>query len=211
MARDSTNAGSSTGQTTDSRYRSVNSSQDPHGRETGNYETFPVAEQGLGPPTPVPPPGRKRDRTGAEVPEISLTNAIRSLTWEDVKKLPHQRCVRDALLTGMISGFLVGGARAILGGSIARASHWAVGAFACGSVGAHEYCQYTRHREVQNMQKAVEVVSKKRKRSMEDNKRLEAELRMLDAQERARKASEGNGPRRRSWFWASPEPPDRPS
>ena len=116
MARDSTNAGSSTGQTTDSRYRSVNSSQDPHGRETGNYETFPVAEQGLGPPTPVPPPGRKRDRTGAEVPEISLTNAIRSLTWEDVKKLPHQRCVRDALLTGMISGFLVGGARAILGG-----------------------------------------------------------------------------------------------
>ena len=49
--------------------------------------------------------------------EATLWDGIKSIKAEDVKHLHKIPCVRDALLMGMGTGFMVGGGRAILGGT----------------------------------------------------------------------------------------------
>lgn len=98
-----------------SRYRSVQYSEDAEGRKPGNYETFPVSAPGA-PRPEIHPVGKKRDPKASEGSDLTLGQAIRSLSFEDLKNLPLQPCARDAFLAGITSGFFVGGARAMLGG-----------------------------------------------------------------------------------------------
>lgn len=98
------------------RYRSTQDQFDADGRRTGNYETFPVAEGGQRPRPEIPKLAKPRVRFDAGDEDLTLMQAIRTLTYEDFKKLPLQVCVRESLLTGLLSGFAVGGTKAILGG-----------------------------------------------------------------------------------------------
>ena len=90
------------------------------------YETFTPSTSSSSsasqsPPT-LPPenanaiPGGSTNTAGGRVKEASLWDGIKSIKVEDVKNLHKIPCVRDALLTGMGTGFMVGGGRVILGG-----------------------------------------------------------------------------------------------
>jgi cytochrome c oxidase assembly protein subunit 20 len=83
--------------------------------------------------------------------------------------------------------------------SVSRASNWAVGAFACGSLAYHEYCQMMRQREIEGMKRAVEVLH--RKRQLREQKEKQAGL--LPKKPEEQKGAEEPKKDQRSWwsFW----------
>lgn len=65
--------------------------------------------------------GGTEHTAGGKTPEVSLSNAFDGgLKWSDFTELPKRPCVRDALMTGIGSGFAFGGVRAIFGGTSMR-------------------------------------------------------------------------------------------
>lgn len=50
--------------------------------------------------------------------DISFFHLVRSITLEEFLSIHKKPCVRDALLAGITGGFLVGGGRAALGGTM---------------------------------------------------------------------------------------------
>ena len=64
------------------------------------------------------PSSPSEHRTGLEMPDLTITEVLQSMTVEDLKKLPRQPCVRDSLLAGILGGFVAGGGRAVLGGTV---------------------------------------------------------------------------------------------
>lgn len=62
--------------------------------------------------------GGTQHTAGGKAPEVSLSTAFEGgLKWNDFAELPKKPCVRDALMTGIGSGFALGGIRAIFGGT----------------------------------------------------------------------------------------------
>lgn len=65
--------------------------------------------------------GGTEHTAGGKTPEVSLSNAFDGgLKLSDFTELPKRPCVRDALMTGIGSGFAFGGIRAIFGGMSMR-------------------------------------------------------------------------------------------
>ena len=54
---------------------------------------------------------------GGRTKEASYLDALRSIKLSDFQEVHTKPCVRDAFLTGIGSGFGIGGVRAILGGT----------------------------------------------------------------------------------------------
>lgn len=162
------------------------------------YEVFP----------PAPPkrpenanliPGGTANTAGGKLPEPTTIDALKSIRVEDFRELHKKPCVRDALLTGIGSGFAIGGTTAIFGSKLAvwvgystslthlsseplwRACNWAVGSFAAGSFFMYQYCLIRRQLERDGMKRIVEV---------RDQKKAEREAKMQAAREARRKAKE---------------------
>ncbi|EON66963.1 hypothetical protein W97_06079 [Coniosporium apollinis CBS 100218] len=144
------------------------------------YEVFP----------PAPPkrpenanlmPGGTANTAGGKLPEPTTIDALKSIRVEDFRELHKKPCVRDALLTGIGSGFAIGGTTAIFGKPLWRACNWAVGSFAAGSFFMYQYCLIRRQLEKDGMKRIVEV---------RDQKKAEREAKMQAAREARRKAKE---------------------
>lgn len=60
------------------------------------------------------------------------------------------------------------------------------------------------------MQKAVEVLHTKRKRTREEKQKFEADIEKQKAEDDKKRVFEGKQSQQRWWsLWASPEPPDK--
>lgn len=86
--------------------------------------------------------------------------------------------------------------------SVPKAANWAAGTFAGASLVTYEFCQYRRSREKVGMQRAIEIIDRRK-----EEREKQAKERRERAQEKARKELEERTARevaaRRSWyrFW----------
>lgn len=64
-------------------------------------------------------PGGTTNTAGGRVKEVTFWDGIKSINMNDVKSLHQIPCVRDAMLVGIGSGFLLGGGRMVFGGMLA--------------------------------------------------------------------------------------------
>ena len=60
--------------------------------------------------------GGTENTAGGKTKEIGFSDAFESIKAEEFAELHKKPCVRDALMTGIGSGFGVGGLRALVGG-----------------------------------------------------------------------------------------------
>ncbi|KAK5685918.1 hypothetical protein LTS10_002031 [Elasticomyces elasticus] len=74
--------------------------------------------------------GGTEHTAGGKAPEVTLANAVKDLGWKDFTELPKRPCVRDALLTGIGSGFAFGGVKTIFGGKIYSSRSDMIGIYA---------------------------------------------------------------------------------
>ncbi|KZF24566.1 hypothetical protein L228DRAFT_237483 [Xylona heveae TC161] len=140
------------------------------------YETF-----NLPPESANILPGGSVNTAGGTSPEAGFMEAAKTIQISDFQNVHKQPCVRDSLLTGIASGFGLGGVRAVLGAPLPKASNWAVGTFCVMSFAAYEYCQIKRHMELEGMKRAVEII---------DKKKVDREQKMEEARLARRKAKE---------------------
>ncbi|MCJ1404915.1 hypothetical protein MMC11_008141 [Xylographa trunciseda] len=164
------------------------------------YETFTPSTSSVSSrsqPTPISPPenanaipGGSTNTAGGRVKEASLWDGIKSIKVEDVKSLHKIPCVREALLTGMGTGFMVGGGRMILGASMWKAMSWAMGSFCFSSAGMFEFCQRRRTLERQGMARAAEIIDRKRLEKERQAEKIRAERRKRREEEEKRKEEE---------------------
>ena len=61
-------------------------------------------------------PGGTENTAGGQTKEIGIGDALESIKLEEFTEIHKKPCVRDALMTGIGSGFGVGGVRALAGG-----------------------------------------------------------------------------------------------
>jgi cytochrome c oxidase assembly protein subunit 20 len=61
-------------------------------------------------------PGGTENTAGGQTKEIGVGDALESIKLEEFTEIHKKPCVRDALMTGIGSGFGVGGVRALAGG-----------------------------------------------------------------------------------------------
>lgn len=167
--------------------------------------------------TPTPPPAPSANEY-ARAPPATVTDAVRTIALNDFTSVHTQPCVRSSLLYGIGAGFAFGGLRLVLGGvsnclpacptrntelcaaPVPKAANWAAGTFVGASLVTYEFCRYRRSREKAGMQRAIEII---------DRRKAERELQMQEKRERARAQKEleertaAEVPARRSWyrFW----------
>ncbi|GIJ87580.1 hypothetical protein Asppvi_006490 [Aspergillus pseudoviridinutans] len=130
--------------------------------------------------------GTKKDAN-----DVSVTEAMKSMSLKEVTSFYKAPCARDSLLLGIGAGFGIGGVRGVLGGlrSIWTACNWAVGAFAITSLAAHEFCQRRRVQELDGMKQAVELMKElKLKKQREKEKQMAEEAARLAEEEKKRKS-----------------------
>ncbi|RHZ67993.1 hypothetical protein CDV55_103241 [Aspergillus turcosus] len=130
--------------------------------------------------------GAKKDAN-----DVSVTEAMKSMSLKEVTSFYKAPCARDSLLLGIGAGFGIGGVRGVLGGlrSIWTACNWAVGAFAITSLAAHEFCQRRRVQELDGMKQAVELMKElKLKKQREKEKQIAEEAARLAEEEKKRKS-----------------------
>ncbi|PKX91973.1 COX20 family protein [Aspergillus novofumigatus IBT 16806] len=130
--------------------------------------------------------GAKKDAN-----DVSVTEAVKSMSLKEVTSFYKAPCARDSLLLGIGAGFGIGGLRGVLGGlrSIWTACNWAVGAFAITSLAAHEFCQRRRVQELDGMKQAVELMKElKLKKQREKEKQMAEEAARLAEEEKKRKS-----------------------
>lgn len=60
--------------------------------------------------------GGTENTAGGQTKDIGLGDAIESIKMEDFSEIHRKPCVRDSLMTGIGSGFGIGGVRALFGG-----------------------------------------------------------------------------------------------
>ncbi|KAI5842528.1 hypothetical protein DFP73DRAFT_595888 [Morchella snyderi] len=123
------------------------------------------------------PPAPTGANEYARPAQATLTDAVKSISMEDFKNVHMQPCVRNSLLYGIGTGFAFGGLRLVLGASVPRAANWAAGTFAGASLMTYEFCQFRRHREKAGMQRAIEII---------DRRKAEREKQMAEKKEKLR-------------------------
>jgi cytochrome c oxidase assembly protein subunit 20 len=128
--------------------------------------------------------GGTQNTAGGKIPEVTLTNAFPKLS--DFNELPRKPCVRDAYMSGISTGFMVGGMRWVFRSSIWSACSWAVASTCMVSGVMYQWCLYRRQMEKEGMMKAVEILNKnqmEKKAREEARERQKEERRKLKDQE----------------------------
>eukprot|EP00126_Sphaerothecum_destruens_P006661 Sdes_comp19474_c0_seq1m10924 len=76
-------------------------------------------------------------------------------------RIERTPCMRDSLLNGIVSGFLVGGVMGLRKSNVMVGCNYAVGCFVCASIVSWETCNYLASRKkVKQHQVAEELKSK---------------------------------------------------
>lgn len=102
-----------------------------------------------------------------------LVSAAKTISWSDWSALPTKPCVKDSLLTGMGTGFALGGLRAVARGGVLRSCNWAVGGFCVAATGAYAWCQRQRRTEINGMRQAMEIIDRRAVEKRQREQRLE--------------------------------------
>ncbi|GKZ23137.1 hypothetical protein AbraIFM66951_000044 [Aspergillus brasiliensis] len=129
-------------------------------------------------------------KSGQKAKDITVTEAMKTMSLENAMTFHKAPCARDSLLLGIGAGFGVGGIRGVVGGlrSMWTACNWAVGAFAITALAAHEFCQRRRVEELDGMKQAVELMKElKNKKQREKEQKIEEAARLAE-EERKRKS-----------------------
>ncbi|KAH8687112.1 hypothetical protein BGZ60DRAFT_425039 [Tricladium varicosporioides] len=146
------------------------------------------------------PDGSGQNTAGGREKNPGLTDAIKTVRFEDFKQVHMYPCVRESLLTGIAGGFGMGGIRALWGAPIPKAANWAVGTFIFASFANYEFCQYRRMLEKSHMKRAVEIIDRKKAEKEAEAKAKREERRRL--KEEADQRAEEEAKRKSSWkFW----------
>ncbi|KAI9724975.1 MAG: hypothetical protein M1812_000251 [Candelaria pacifica] len=165
-------------------------------RKSETYETF---NKRL--PNANVLPGGTTNTAGGRPKEVSLVEAVKTVQLEDFRNIHKLPCVRDSLLTGILSGFGLGGLRAVLGAPLPRASNWAVGGFCISAFTMYEYCHYQRRREKDGMKRAVELLDRKKIEREREKKMEVAREERRKAKEEADKLAEEEERKKKSKGW----------
>ena len=107
-------------------------------------------------------PGGSANTAGGHIKDFTVLDAARAIRFSEFRELHRRPCVRDALMLGITSGAAAGGVTAIWGKPIPKAANWAVGSFCAMSFAAYQICLTRRQYEKQGMQRAVEIIDKKK-------------------------------------------------
>ncbi|WEW60497.1 hypothetical protein PRK78_005984 [Emydomyces testavorans] len=135
-------------------------------------------------------PGGTYNSAGGKPKEVTVMDAVKSLSISEFTSFYKAPCARDSLLLGIGTGFGVGSLRVVLGGikTLWAASNWAVGSFALVSILTHQYCQRQRVKEMDGMKEAVQLMrelkSKKQKEQAEAKRKQEEEARLIEERKR---------------------------
>ncbi|KAF7593431.1 hypothetical protein BBP40_011533 [Aspergillus hancockii] len=123
--------------------------------------------------------------------DVTVTEAMKSLSLQDATTFYKKPCARDSLLLGIGAGFGIGGVRGVLGGlrSMWTACNWAVGAFAITSLAAHEFCQRRRVQELDGMKQAVELMKELKIKKQQEKEQKAAEVAARLAEEEKKRKS----------------------
>ncbi|MCJ1246587.1 hypothetical protein MMC30_003796 [Trapelia coarctata] len=148
-------------------------------------------------------PGGSTNTAGGRIKEASLLDGLKSIKAQDFRELHQKPCVRDALLVGIGSGFLLGGGRMVFGASAWHSMSLAIGSFCVSSAGTYEFCQRRRALERQGMQRAAEIIDRKKIEKEREKERMRAERRRKrEEEELAREREDQEKRRGRGWrFW----------
>ncbi|GAD96819.1 conserved hypothetical protein [Paecilomyces variotii No. 5] len=128
--------------------------------------------------------------TGGKAKDISVSDAVKSISLNEMSAFYKTPCSRDSLLIGLGAGFGVGGIRGVVGGlkSIWPACNWAVGSFAVISIAAYELCQRQRVKEIDGMKQAVEMMKELKLKKQREKEQKQAEEAARLEEERRRKS-----------------------
>ena len=63
--------------------------------------------------------GGTENTAGGKLPDVTFSNAVSTIPWNELWSFHKKPCVRDALLTGMTLGVTAGGLGGLLGGKLA--------------------------------------------------------------------------------------------
>ncbi|KAL2072030.1 hypothetical protein VTL71DRAFT_11373 [Oculimacula yallundae] len=132
--------------------------------------------------------GQNTAGSGKEAP--TLASAIKTVRIQDFKQVHMYPCVRESLLMGIGGAFGMGGVRALWGAPIPKAANWAVGTFVFASFANYEFCLYRRRIEKQHMQRAVEIIDRKKGEKEAAAKAKREERRRLKEEDDRRKEEE---------------------
>lgn len=144
-------------------------------------------------------PGGMANTAGGTPADFTLADAVKTIKLEEYKDFTKKPCVRDGLLTGIGSGFALGGLTAILRRPVWSVCNYSVGGFVAMSLGGYQYCQYYRTLERTGMKRITEVMEQKKAEiaARREAKRLKEEADRL-AEEKRREEE-----RRKTWkYWA---------
>ena len=157
----------------------------------------------------IMPGGTAHTAGGQTQDTTNVVDAAKSIKWEDWSQLPARPCVKDSLMTGIGSGFALGGVRAVMRAPVFSACNWAVGAFCFTSFGVYQYCTYQRNTEREGMKRAMEIMDRKaierkqKEARVERARELRRQKREVEDQERFAKARadvEGGAAGGKSWW-----------
>ncbi|KAL8662569.1 MAG: hypothetical protein Q9202_004621 [Teloschistes flavicans] len=178
---------------------SRNESEQPSGRSETTKKTYETFGYPPSAPNANSLPGANANTAGGRPPQYAtLADAFKTVRLEHLKEVHKKPCARESFLTGIGAGFVVGGARAVLGGPVFVACSWAVATFSFTSFGMYEYCQRKRKIEKSNVKKMQEALEESKKKKMAEQVKNREEARK--ARERAREKAEGSASS--SWaFW----------
>ncbi|KAL5340053.1 hypothetical protein BJX70DRAFT_130727 [Aspergillus crustosus] len=128
--------------------------------------------------------------TGKKANDVSVTEAMKSMSLTNASSFYKTPCARDSLLLGIGAGFGVGGVRGVLGGvrSIWTACNWAVGVFAITSLATYEFCQRRRIQELDGMKQAVVLMKELKIKKQREKEQQVAEAARLAEEEKKRKS-----------------------
>ncbi|KAF2501384.1 hypothetical protein BU16DRAFT_555873 [Lophium mytilinum] len=147
-------------------------------------------------------PGGTANTAGGEKldDQSLLTKAVKMITWDDWKNIGRMPCAKDSLMTGILSGFVMGGMMGLVGRSVWTACNISVGAFMLSSTGGYTYCQYRRGIERDGLRQ-VQAVASAKKAEHEEKRRKAIAKRREEERIMKEKLEEE---RRKSWsYWAS--------
>ncbi|KAI4150328.1 MAG: hypothetical protein LQ340_004145 [Diploschistes diacapsis] len=115
-------------------------------------------------PSPAPlNPLPSDTSTEADPPrKPTILDGLKSVHPSDFAQVHKTPCARESLLTGMGAGFGVGGLRLVFGGNPWTSMTYAVFSFSLVSAGAHAICQRRRQLEQASMQRATEIMARKK-------------------------------------------------
>ncbi|TKX24605.1 hypothetical protein C1H76_3214 [Elsinoe australis] len=109
----------------------------------------------------VMPGGTMHTAGGEKVDKVDVVEAAKAIKWEDWATFPTRPCVKDSLMTGIGSGFALGGVRAVMSAPVFTVCNWAVGTFCFASFSMYQYCTYQRNAEREGMKRAMEIMDRK--------------------------------------------------